>query len=663
LIAYAGSEQKPKNILKEIEDISKKLLDKSPNSFEGLRLKGFIQLANNDKAAALDSFLAADRAKPFQRDLATVIYQTMLQNDKVAEATAYANKMMAADKEFEAMYDVVYAYYATRDNIPEAEAALQKKLAAFPKKPEVRLQMAAHFFASKQFDKMQGMLDQMLKLGGDVKQPRILVGDFYFKIRDFERAIGQFEAGAKEDAKNKADYQKRIAETYVFMNKKTDAVRLLEDILKENPKDNDASAMRATLQLQGGSKEQVTAAVGDLQSAVSRSPQNHVLRLNLAKAHLAKGDTDQARVQLTEALKIRPDFTLAKIALSQIFLQKGEFSRALDYANQILSAEPNEVRGLLLRATALYGSRDLNGARKDLETILARYPNLGDALYMMARVQLDSGQQPQAQATFEKMTQVNPSDPRGLMGRVETLLQLGKGEEGLRVIDAELAKQPDRNDIRNSLANTAVRVGRYDRAIVEFQKLLAANPKDPSVVLRLAETYKRNGDTANAMKYFKQGGDLMPNDPVGPLNLAMILDRDGKAAESRPIYEQVLKLDPGNVLALNNVAYILAETGQDLDLALTYAERAKQKVPQNTDVSDTLGLIYIKKNLSDQAINIFLDLTKKDPNRALYHYHLAMAYYQKGDKSNAKKSAQIALTKTPPKNEESKIKDLLAKLS
>lgn len=662
LMAYAGSDSKPKNVLKEIEDISKKLLDKNPNSFEGLRLKGFIQLANNDRQGALESFLAAERSKPLQRDLATVLYQTYLQNNMTAEAAAYADKMMAKDKEFEPMYDVVYAGFAAKDDIAGAEAVLKRKLAALPKAPNVRIQLAAHHFAARQFDQMQQVLDGILKMGGDVKQPRMVVGDFYFKIRDFDRALTQFEAGTREDNEKKADYQKRIAETYVFMNKKTDAVRLIEEIIKENPKDTDAAAMRASLLLQGGSKEQVTEAVGDLQAAVSRTPQNHVLRLNLAKAHLAKGDADQARVQLQEALKIRPDYTMAKIALAQIALQKGDFARCLDYSSQILAAEPNDVRGLLLRASALYGTRDLAGARKDLETILARFPNLGDALYMMARVQLDSGLQPQAQATFEKMMQVNPSDPRGLMGRVETLLQTGKGDEGLKVIEAELKKAPDRNDLRNAYANTAVRVGQYARAIEEFQKLLAVNPKDPSLVLRLAETYKRNGDDANAIKYFKQGGDLLPNDPVGPLQLAMILDRQGKAAESKPIYEQVLKVDPGNVLALNNVAYILADSGQDLDLALTYAERAKQKVPGNTDISDTLGLIYIKKNLSDQAINIFQDLIKKDPNRALYHYHLAVAYYQKGDKANAKKSAQLALTKTPPKSEEAKIKDLLSKL-
>ncbi len=665
LAAYSKSENKPKNLLKEIETISKKLLDKNPKSFDGLRLRGFLKLADNDLKGALEDMQAADKMKPYQKELATVLFQVLIQAGQNDEAMAYINKAIEADPKNVANYDILYAEYAKKEMIPEAEAVMKRKLAAVGnEQPILRMQLAGHYFAAKQYDKMQATLDEVLAVGKDPKKiemPRMVLGEFYFKIRDFEKALKQFEAGATEQAAKKHDYQKRIVETYIYMNKKTDAVRLVEEILKEDPKDNDALAMRATLSLQGGSKDQVDSAVTDLSSAVSRAPQNHVMRLNLAKAHLARGDGDQARVQLQEALKLRPDYQIAKILLAQIFLQKQEFGKALEYANQVLAYDANDVRGKLLRATALYGSRDFANSQKDLEAILARFPNFGDALYLMARIYLDTNQKEKAQEVFARMTTANPGDTRGLLGTVETYLQTGKSDQAIKTIEAEVAKAPERMDLRNALANTAVRVGKYERALPEFQKLLAANPKDPSVVVRMAEVYKRMGDDENAIKYFKQAGALLPNDPLAPLNLAMIYDRLGKTAESKPIYEQVVKLDPGNVLALNNLAMIMADQGSDLDLALSYAERAKQKLPTNLDISDTLGLIYIKKNLADQAINIFNDIVKKDPNRYIYHYHLAMAFYQKGDKANAKKAAQAALTKAPPKQDEQRIRELLAK--
>ena len=128
------------------------------------------------------------------------------------------------------------------------------------------------------------------------------------------------------------------------------------------------------------------------------------------------------------------------------------------------------------------------------------------------------------------------------------------------------------------------------------------------------------------------------------------------------MYEQSLRIQPDNVIALNNLAFMLADSGSDLDQALTMAQRAKQQRPNDGNVSDTLGWIYIKKNLSDSAIAIFRDLVKAEPERATYRYHLAMALYQKGDKASAKKECEAALRANPPKDEETKIRDLMAKL-
>ena len=67
------------------------------------------------------------------------------------------------------------------------------------------------------------------------------------------------------------------------------------------------------------------------------------------------------------------------------------------------------------------------------------------------------------------------------------------------------------------------------------------------------------------------------------------------------------------------------------------AQKARQQRPNDEDVADTLGWIYIKKNLPDSAIAVFRELVTKNPKRAAFHYHLAMALFQKGDKVQAKR--------------------------
>jgi tetratricopeptide (TPR) repeat protein len=116
-------------------------------------------------------------------------------------------------------------------------------------------------------------------------------------------------------------------------------------------------------------------------------------------------------------------------------------------------------------------------------------------------------------------------------------------------------------------------------------------------------------------------------------------------------------------VALNNLAFIVAESGGDLDRALTYAKRARQKLPEAHEIADTLGWIYLKKNLTDNALEVFQELVKSQPNRSTFRFHLGMALSQKGDKVKALKELQTALRSNPAKDEEGKIKELIAKLS
>jgi tetratricopeptide (TPR) repeat protein len=96
-----------------------------------------------------------------------------------------------------------------------------------------------------------------------------------------------------------------------------------------------------------------------------------------------------------------------------------------------------------------------------------------------------------------------------------------------------------------------------------------------------------------------------------------------------------------------------------LDQALTYAQRAKQVMPNLSEVSDTLGWIYLKKNMSDNALDVFQALVNQKPDNSTYRYHLGMAFAQKGDKPKALAALQQALRSRPSKDEENKIKGLI----
>jgi len=645
-----------------VKQLADKILQKDPNSYDGHRIEGQLALLQKDAPGAVKQFELATRAKPGQTDLSLAYFQALLSNQQAPEAEKMGLAVIDKNKNFSPMYDVLYVYYMQNKRVPDAERILQRKVENNPQQGNYLVELAAHYLFTKQNDQVDGV---MRRLSDEKQFPEghLLAGDFlYFRARDFDRARAQYEAGEKASPRDKLVYQKRMVELLTTTGRNQDANQLLATILKESPNDSDAVAMRAALMLVTGDLKQINQAVNDLQSLVAKSPNNHLLRFNLARAYVAKNDMDQARLQLEAAIKSRPDFILARDMLSRIYLNKGDYSKALKEADDTIALDKNDMPARLNRSSALMGIGDAQKARQELDSVLAIAPNNPDARYQAGYLAWSEKDYKRAQQVFDDLYKANPKDARGMIGLVETMASQNRMDEAIKLLQDSISRQPERREFRLALANLYVRDQRYDDAVKLLQELLKTDPKSGDLLLRLAETQRRKGDVNAAIETFRQASQAAPADTRPLLQLGLLMDGTGRRDQAKPIYEQILKIQPDHPIALNNLAFIKAEEGQDLDEALTMAQRARQGLPNSPDVMDTLGWIYLKKNLSDDAIRTFKELIVAAPNSASYHYHYGMALLQKGDKPSAKRELETAIRFNPSKDDGIKIRQLLASL-
>ena len=661
LNAYLADRKKSKNLLSELNSLSDRLAKNFPNSYDDARVKGYLALFDGQAPKALEFFDKANKIKPYQPDLVLVYMQTLAAVNKADEGEKLAYDMLKKDPSTLAVYDALFLQYMRTNRLPDAERILKSKVENNPKVADAYLQLAAHYYSLKRQPEMQAVLQKLSSNTTDFPQSQIMVGDFFLRTRDLNAAMTHYQEGIKRQPKEKHTYQKRIIEVLVKQNKKDEAQQLVTEILKEDPKDPEAVAIRASLSLLTGTREQLQSAINDLQSVVSRMPENPVLRYNLGKALLAKGTVQAARIQFEEAIKLRPDYLLPRISLAQIYLQNREFAKAVQMTQEVLVYDAMNVPARLLRSRALIGMGEVKQARTELQQTSSQFPDLPEARLQVAALDLQEKNFKAAEDSFRTLYG-KFQDPRAFMGLVETMVAQGNSAQALKMLRDELAKDPERVEYRVALANISVNAKDYPTAIAEYKAVLDKSPRSSDVWLRLGETYRRSGDLNNATASFKKAQELAPNNVVPHLQLALLYDTTGKKTDARPVYEQILRIQPDNAVALNNLAFMLADNDTDLDQALTMAQRAKQQRPNDANVSDTLGWIYIKKNLPDSAISIFRELVKNEPERAMYRYHFAMALYQKGDRESAKRECEAALKAKPGKEEEARIRDLMAKL-
>jgi tetratricopeptide (TPR) repeat protein len=673
ILALTQEPKRAKAFLPEIQDVINQLMKKDPKSFDGLRLSAFMAVQEQKVDKALELYKAANDVKPNQADVIMPWATVLMQDHQEKEGEQMVLDLIKKRKDFAPPYDLLYSLYARDHRVDDAERILKAKADAMPDHPEYRIQLAGHYFVNQRREDMDQQLAAVSKTGKD-GQGHILVGDFLFNLREYDSAQKEFEAGVREGGKNKAALELRLVNLFSAQNKFSDASKLINEVVRDNPKDSEALATRASLQVNSGEVAQIQAALADLKGLVQRNPDNFRMHYELARAYIAQAQktnkvepVDLARVELETTVKLRPDFAMAKLILAQLSLNKHDYGKAIVMAEEILSPNPSNVQALLIRASAWTGQKEYDKARASLESILKASPSQQDARYQLGEVYRAQGSYAQAEATFREFRRISPGDPRSWIGILQTMQDARRYKDAEVFLLDEVANDPKKEGARMRLGGVYVLDKQYDKAIEQFNILLKNHPDSSDLHAAIGDTLRLKGDMQASIDYFRKAVSLNPSAPAPMVALAMVLEEFDQVAEARGLYEKILKIEPNNFIALNNLAFIKAEEGSDIDGALTLAQKAKQEAPKVDTISDTLGWIYIKKNLSDEAIRIFTDLVRKDPDLAMYRYHLAQAYSQKGDKLRARQECETALgrIKANPANVkyEKRLRDLMQKVA
>ncbi|MGO9241077.1 MAG: tetratricopeptide repeat protein [Bryobacteraceae bacterium] len=671
-LAYYGA---PKGhnakTLAQVESLATQLLKRNPNSYNGQRLTGFLEVARSDADsenkqahmdAAIAAFRKADEARPNQPDLLFALAQTLNRNNQWNQAELIARRLLERNPKYWLAYDYLILQYLRHRQPDNAEQIMTLKVANDPKNAAVVVEQAGFYYAIQRKDRAEAVLQSLLAREKDFPDARVRVGDFYGRTRNYERALAVFEEGVKQGGDRTSAYRLKIAMTQVAMGLKSEAFQTVETVLKEDPKNNTALSLRAGLRLDSGDDKQTQAAINDLQMLLSRQTSNPVVRYNLGRAYQSRGQEfwPAAKMQYQEAAK-RPGFLAAQIGLAQVNLQLHDFQHAIMSADDALRIDPTNPVAISLKANAQINLGNITEARNELQEAIKRSPNAPDLQFQLALANYADKKYPEALAVFKGLFDKYPTDVRLVYAMADVLIKSNRGPDALKLLQEQLGRNPQNQGMRMVTANAAVIVKQFDLAEREYRQLLEVQPKNFELFVRLGEVIYVRGQTQQALDMYRQAEALQPKHPRLSLDIALAMESLGMRHEALPYYKTILSLEPGNAVALNNLAFLMAEEGRDLDTAFTYIQKAKQQYPDDVNIADTMGWIMLKKALYDDALSIFTDLVKRDPHKALFRYHLGVALYNKRDVTGARQSLQMALALKPDKEEEAGIRTWMAK--
>jgi putative PEP-CTERM system TPR-repeat lipoprotein len=378
------------------------------------------------------------------------------------------------------------------------------------------------------------------------------------------------------------------------------------------PGPNDRSLMaieilraRSIAQLQLGHKDEAAASL-DNALTIARNAPNLTARAKLA---LDTGDIAQATKLTDEALGKTPNDYGALLLKAELLQRTGQATKALDYANTLVSVMHSRPTALLTRAGIYLQLNQDTKAASDVDAALAAAPNLVTALF------------------YKSVLKFRAKDPKGAWAIAQTLPR------------EFLSSRPD---VAIMTSQMAVASGQHETGADILHSTVEKNPGNIGLRLRLSALYMMLKETDNAYKTLQP----VMNSTDARVNalLSQIYAAQKKAPQSLDALRKANEGGYGGDPLKLQLANADVQRGK-FDDAIQALEPLNAKQANRPEIVGPLIAAYIGKGDINNATKYAQALTKAAPNSPFGPYYEGQIATRKGDINGAIAANTMAINR------------------
>lgn len=352
--------------------------------------------------------------------------------------------------------------------------------------------------------------------------------------------------------------------------------------------------------------------LSELLAKAGRNPEAAEQLLIIANALYNNRLFKKAEPVFQQILQLEPGNLQAHIALGEIFSKDGSDSEAKKeflFVAEHLIRQGNLERGQLFAQKAIqlksieahyylgmvfYQKGQVNEARTEFETLLKFKLGHQGALTHLAQILNQTGQTEEAWGLYERLVKADPKNGDAWE------------KQGL------LAVKAGKNDVASEKFRQAMEVfaaeEQWERAALCAGEALKVDPQNSELYLKLADASYNAGLEQQAAEACDA--------------LAELYESQGKSEEAKQIRAKAVELKNGGV---SGAVASPVESPAEPPVASRSAEKNPAPVDE-VKVMMNIAATYIRQGSFDDAIEIYQQIAKKDPNNEEVRAALTRAY-------------------------------------
>ena len=637
-LAELMATSRKKEILEEVDRMADKALSLDPGSSEALRIRALAEMRLGDLEKAANSLRDAVEKSPQNVQAAVTLAATRLVQRDAPAAEAVMRKLVSDVPSAESWIALGH-FYRLLGRTDEADQAVRKAAQIDPKHPGALFDLAMLQIRLKQMDEAGATLQRLAEL----PDPRFRDAHamFLFNTGKRDEAIREFEklfARHSEDRNTRT----RLVMAYLATRRVPEAEKMLAGALKRNPKDTDALLLRAQLRLGADKRDEAAADLGQVLAMNPNSTEAHYWNSKVLRSKDNRRQSDQ---ELGEVVRLAPDWLDARLELARSFREAHHPETALQYLDKM----PDEQKGLL--DSLIDRNWLLFDLRRDteLQALLKRALAVRrDPTFLLQQALLDMRQRQfaAARACLEEILRAKPEEYRAIDTMLALFLAENQRAASLDWLQQYVAQRPNSAPLRHMLGQWQAGSGDAKGARASYQQALALDPKYKPAQLELAKLDLATGSLGPARQVLEGLLKRDPRDAPARMVLASLEEKAGNFVAASEHYQVVLAADPNEAVALNNLASLLVAFTGNIEEALAHATKAYELAPGSSEINDTLGWIYYKKQVYQRAVPYLETAVRLRPN-AIHKTHLGLCYHGLGRDQLAEKTIDEALALQP----------------